>query len=155
MSRPNNQGFWIVTALAAASGISIAIGEERGIFHANTVLKVLGVFGAVYFLSGAVIIPYLKLRMFKGGFRLYAPSVASEIRWECVTEVSVYKEDGALEWWIKTKHGDNVFICDDEYLYRSRLRKGAISYLNGFDEALLQTAINSPNDGAWTCFKVA
>lgn len=155
MFRPNNQRFLIVTALAAASGILIAIGEERGIVHANTVLTVLGGLGAVYFLSGAVIIPYLKLRMFQGGFRLYAPSATSEIRWECVAEVSVYKEHGALEWWIKTKHGDSVFICDDEYLYRSRMRKGAISYLNGFNEALLQAAINSPNDGAWTCFKVA
>lgn len=155
MSRPRNQGFWIVTALAAASGVAIAILVERGIVHSNTVFRVVGVLGALYFLSGVVIIPYLKLKMFQGGFRLYTQSVTSEIRWDCVTEVSVYKEDGALEWWIKTRHGDNVFICNDEYLYRSRLRKGAISYLNGFNEAVLQTAINSPDGGAWTCFKVA
>ncbi|KQZ31796.1 hypothetical protein [Duganella sp. Root1480D1] len=154
MSRSKNRRFWLVSVLAAVGGIAIAIGEERGIIQGNFVLKVLGFLGAVYFLAGAVIIPYFKLRMLQGGFRLYTPSVTFDIRWECVTEISVFKEDGALEWLIKTTQSDSVFICDDEYLYRNRLRKGAIAHLNGFSDALLQVAVESPSDGAWTCFKV-
>ncbi|WP_090437265.1 hypothetical protein [Duganella sp. CF458] len=154
MSRSKNRRFWLVSVLAAVGGIAIAIGEERGIIQGNFVLKVLGVLGAAYFLAGAVIIPYLKLRMLQGGFRLYTPSVTFDIRWECVTEISVFKEDGALEWLIKTTQSDSVFICDDEHLYRNRLRKGAIAHLNGFSDALFQVAVESPADGAWICFKV-
>ena len=138
--------------LSGAAGISIAIAEDAGFPHAATLFQILGLVGAIYFITIAFVLPYQQLKVFAGGFSFTNNGEYQEVQWSDVVEIHVFKENRQLEWVISTKQ--SVFLCimDDEYLYRRRLRKGATDHLNGFDKAALEQAIESNADGSWKCF---
>ncbi|WP_445230801.1 hypothetical protein [Duganella rhizosphaerae] len=140
--------------LSTAAGISIAIAEDAGFTHAATLFQILGLVGAIYFITVAFVLPYQQLKVFTGGFSFTNNGDHYEVQWLDVIEIHVCKENRQLEWIISTKQHGFICIMDDEYLYRRRLRKGAADHLHHFDEAALQQAIESNADGSWKCFAI-
>ncbi|MBP1205243.1 hypothetical protein JOD97_003285 [Duganella sp. 1411] len=149
-----NLRFGITVFLSAAAGISIAIAEDSGFTHAATLFQILGLVGAIYFIIVAFVLPYQQLKFLTGGFSFTNNGEHQEVQWSDVIEIHVFKENRQLEWIISTKQHAFICIMDDEYLYRHRLRKGAADHLHGFDEAALQQAIESSDDGSWKCFTI-
>lgn len=156
LQRPKNLRFWITILLAGGGGVTIAIAEAGGLIQSTVVFKGLGIAGVLYVIAGVLILPYLKLKISDSGFR-YTNHLGEtyEVQWSRVTEISLFKEYGELEWLIKTKDCGGVFICENELLYRRRLCNGACKHLSGFSLSTLQEAIRSSLDGAWTCFRLA
>lgn len=154
LQRPKNLEFWITALLAGGGGVILAIAEARGFVQSTVVLKVIGTIGVLYVTSAVLILPYLKLKILDSGFR-YTNHVGEtcEIQWSRVSEISLFKENGELEWLIKSTDCDSLFICENELLYRRRLCNGACEHLTGFSLSTLQEAIGSKSDGAWTCFR--
>jgi hypothetical protein len=154
MSSFKNLRFWITVFLSVAAGISIAIAEDAGFTQAATLFTIFGLVGVIYFITAVFVLPYHQLKVFTGGFSFTNNGEHQEVQWSDVIEIHVLKENSQLEWIIATKQHVFIYIVDDEYLYRRRLRKGAADHLHSFDEAALQKAIKSNADGSWRCFAI-